>query len=616
MVFHTVEQHIFECRKNKQKDPTFFYSIGGIEEIGKNCYCVEHLDEIVIMDFGIKFGNKLTQPGVTGEIPNLDYLIENQKKIFGLLITHGHEDHIGGVPHLVNSLDIPVIYAPALAMELIKKKLEENKIERLPKLEVYDPDTIIFTKHFAFDVFPVNHSIPDSFGFAISTPNGVVVFSGDFRFDLKNKIDSKAFQRLISIGGRQVDLLLCESTAAAQPGFNESEATIIQELKNIISSSEGRIIITFFASNLGRIEEIVKLASSAGRKIIVFGRSIESSLKCSQAVGILNSNELKNVFIPSSEINTVPDKKILIICTGSQGEESSALNNISKGLHPIIQLKPSDDIIFSSNVIPGNKQAVNELVNRLYKSGCRLFLNSNECKIHASGHATKLEQQLFISLIAPSFLAPVHGEKKMLHDLKRNISELKIVPSENIFILKNGEKLKIFNRKVTKAEPEEHLQFKFPYYVMENKLTDHGRETLGARTKLATNGLLTVSMTVDLSTKKLFSISPVTTIGSLSFSLSAEILRDLGRMISKNTEELFNNSKGGLSKEDIISSNSKIITDFFNKKGHKIPQILILLEETNSNELWENSISANTYSKPAPAGTQSSEQQSNSSTTN
>ncbi|AGX89043.1 ribonuclease J [Mycoplasma parvum] len=597
MALHTIEQHIFECRRNKQKDPTYFFSIGGIEEIGKNCYCIEHLDEIVIMDFGIKFGNKLTQPGVTGEIPNLDYLIKNQKKITGLFITHGHEDHIGGVPHLISSLEIPTIYAPALAMELIKKKLEELKIERIPKMEIYDSDSIYFTKYFAFDFFSVNHSIPDSFGFSISTPNGFLVFSGDFRFDLKNKIESKSFQRLISIGGREVDLLLCESTSAAQPGFNESEATIISELKNIISSSEGRIIITFFASNLGRIEEIVKLANSADKKIVVFGRSIESSLKCSQTAGILNTNDLKNVFITPQEMNTIPDKKLLIICTGSQGEESSALNNISKGLHPLIQLKPSDNIIFSSNVIPGNKQAVNELVNRLYKSGCKLFLNSPECKIHASGHATKLEQQLLISLISPTYLAPVHGEKKMLHDLKRNISELKIVPSYNIFILRNGEKLKILNRVVSKAEEEEHLKFNFPYFVMENKLTDHGKETLNERTKLAMNGLLVVSITLDLETKTIFSISPVTTIGSLSFSLSSEIFKDLSRMISKNTEELLANSSVTLKKEDIISSNTSIITDFFNKKGHKVPKIIILLEEVKQNNLWENSINANSYIK-------------------
>nr|WP_146612331.1 ribonuclease J [Candidatus Mycoplasma haematolamae] len=591
---HTIEQHIFESRKTKQTEPTLFYSLGGIEEIGKNCYCLEHKDEIMLMDFGIKFGNRQTQPGITGEIPNLEHLLANQKKICGLFITHGHEDHIGGVPHLLNRINIPVIYGPSLALELIRKKLEETKPQYEPKMVVYDAESIFFTKYFSVDTFLVNHSIPDSYGFTISTPNGYVVFSGDFRYDLKNKIDSKAFQKLINIGARQVDLLLCESTAAAQPGFNESEVAIVHELKNIISSSKGRVIITFFASNLGRIEEIVKLAHSQGRKIAIFGRSIDSSLKCSQNVGLLNANELKNVFVTTQELEGLPDDKILIICTGSQGEEGSALNTISKNSHAVIQLKPTDDIIFSSNAIPGNKQSVNELVNRLYKSGCNIHLNSAECRIHASGHATKLEQQLFISLVNPKFLAPIHGEKKMLHDLKRNVSELNIVPKENIFILKNGARLALLNGKVTREEAQD-LAFSMPSYVMENKLTDSGKEILTERTKVAVNGLLAVSILLDFKSKTIFSVSPISTIGSFPFSLSAEMFRDLNKLILQKVDYLLKNVPIEQDEKSISKAVTDLITEFFSeRKKNKVPQIVVLVESKGHSAIWEDAITAST----------------------
>ncbi|PYC99584.1 ribonuclease J [Microbacterium esteraromaticum] len=586
MIFHTIEQHIFESRKQKCAHSTYFFGLGGIEEIGKNCYCIEHQDEILILDFGIKFGNKQTQPGVTGLVANLEYLIQEKSKIVGLFITHGHEDHIGGVVHLLNKIDIPLIYAPALATELIKKKIEEHKPIYEPKIITYNSESVFFTKYFGIDFFEVNHSIPDSFGFSISTPNGYIAFSGDFRFDLKNKINSKAFQRLINIGAREVDLLLCESTAAAQPGFNESELTIIQELKNIISSAKGRIIITFFASNLGRIEEIVKLANSRGRRIAIFGRSIESSLKCSQAAGLLNNYDLKNNLVSPQELDSIPDDQVLIICTGSQGEESSALSIISKGSHPHISLKPTDDIIFSSNAIPGNKQAINELINRLYKTGCNIHLNSSECRIHASGHATKLEQQLFISLISPKYLAPIHGEKKMLHDLKRNVRELNIVDKENIFILKNGSRLEILNREVRRV-PEKDLEFSRSFFVMENKLTDNGSEILDERTKLALQGLLLVSISLCLKTKVIHSISPIASMGSFSFSLTVDLFRELNKLIRQKVEYLLKNLTFELNKENISKSIVSLMEEFFatNRKGQKIPRSIVLVEDTEYSKL-------------------------------
>nr|WP_235062718.1 ribonuclease J [Mycoplasma ovis] len=308
---------------------------------------------------------------------------------------------------------------------------------------------------------------------------------------------------------------------------------------------------------------------------------------------MLNNFDLKSNLVSAQELDSVPDDQLIIICTGSQGEESSALSIISKGTHPHIQLKPTDDIIFSSNAIPGNKQAINELVNRLYKTGCNIHLNSNECRIHASGHATKLEQQLFISLISPKYLAPIHGEKKMLHDLKRNVEELKIVQKDNIFILQNGSRLELLNREVRRVT-EKDLKFSQHFYVIENKLTDKGREILEERTKLASQGLLIVSISLCLKTKTIHSVSPIATIGSFSFSTSVDLFKELNKLIRQKVEYLLKNLTFELTKENISKSINSLVEDFFgnNRKNQKIPKSIVLIEDIESSKLWEDAIAA------------------------
>jgi ribonuclease J len=311
--------------------PTYIFALGGIEEIGKNMYVIEHDDEIYIVDCGVKFADANELPGVNGIIPPFDYLVENQSKIKALIITHAHEDHIGGIPYLLKTLPIPKVYVTHLTGGIITKKLKEHRDLKPYKFEYFNDDTRIKSKYFEIEFYRVCHSIPDAFGVYIETPNGKIVSTGDFRFDFCAQGDESDIQKMAELGHRDIDVLLCESTNAENPGFSMSETFIIDNLKKIINKTKGRIILSTFASNLSRIEEIIAIAISAGRKICLCGRSMETNIQTSINVGFLNVSA--DMFIEQREISQYKDNEIFVLCTGSQGEEMAALNQMANGKH-------------------------------------------------------------------------------------------------------------------------------------------------------------------------------------------------------------------------------------------------------------------------------------------
>lgn len=496
-----------------QTIPTKCFALGGIEEVGKNSYCIEHDDEILVLDAGIKFVNKRHLPGLSGVIPSVSFLKENQHKIKALIISHGHEDHIGGIVHVLKQVSFPTIYCPIIASELIKRKLTDHQIPS-QNIVLYSDNSVFTTKHFLIDFYRVNHSIPDAFGVAVRSPNGLIVFSGDFRFDFTSKNDKFDLSKIGKISQRGVDLLMCESTNAEQPGFNDSEKGVINELHNIMSSVKGRIIITFFASNIGRIEEVFKIAINLNKKIVILGHSIDANVSASQHVGYLKFDD-KNL-ISSKDANSHPDHDILIICTGSQGEETSALSNISKNKHPHIKLKSSDTIIFSSNVIPGNTYAFESLINKLYKSGCSIYLNSPNLRIHSSGHAAKLEQQLFVSMVNPKYIIPIHGETRMLKGLSRNCAEIGFDTSK-IFVIKNGDVVHLLNKEayVSKEKVDASV-----VYIDGDEITHAGEAISQERAELANRGMVVTHLFIDSSKGEIHSISPLANTGSYFVSES------------------------------------------------------------------------------------------------
>lgn len=564
---------------NKCTVPTKCYALGGIEEIGKNTYCIEHEDEILVIDVGVKFVNKKHFPGLSGVIPSVSYLKKNQHKIKALLITHGHEDHIGGIVHVLKEINFPVIYSPIMASELLKRKISENSLPA-QNIVLYSPDSVFVTNNFVIDFYRVNHSIPDCFGICVTSPNGVVVFSGDFRFDFASKNDKFDLHKVSQISNRGVDLVLCESTNAEQSGFNESEKGIINELHNIISSAEGRIIITFFASNIGRIEEVFKIAINLKKKIVILGHAIDANVTASQSVGYLKFDE--KYLISAKDAATYPDNEILIICTGSQGEDTSALSSISKGKHPTIKLKSSDSIIFSSNVIPGNTYAVESLINRLHKSGCNIHLNSPNLRIHSSGHATKLEQQLFISMLRPKYIVPVHGENKMLKALSRNCVEIGHDPSK-IFIVKNGDVVHLLNGEVYVSDEKVDASV---VYIDGDETTKSGEAISSERSILGEKGIVVVHIFLDSKKGEVHAISPIANAGSF-FVADIQFSKKLHGMIQK---EIKSNIKPGYDLEELKNLLSKeIIKAVYSAKKHKT-NVEILITDVSSEELWTNPI--------------------------
>ena len=384
--------------------------LGGLGEIGKNMYCVMHGDEIVIIDAGICFpeGDLL---GIDYVIPDFSFLKENESKIKALLITHGHEDHIGGIPFLLQNVNIPAIYAPNQAKELIAIKLEDRNI-RYDNLYVYTEDTKLEFKNITVEFFRTTHSIPDSHGISVTTPNGTIVTTGDFKFDLTPIGPMADLHKMARIGEKGVDLLIIDSTNALNEGMSVSESKVDDALFEIFDQhAYNRIIIATFASNIYRLKHIVETCYKHNRKICVFGRSMENNIDISIRGGYIDH---KDIFISAEEANALKPNEVCILCTGSQGEPLAALSRIANGTHKQIHLRPDDIVVFSSSPIPGNALSISKTINKLYLRGVKVYTTSLFRDLHTSGHANQEELKLMIRLIKPKYLMPFHGEYRML----------------------------------------------------------------------------------------------------------------------------------------------------------------------------------------------------------
>ena len=345
---------------------TLVYALGGLGEVGKNMYCFEHDDEIIIIDAGVKFPDDELL-GVDYVIPDYTHLIKNKDKVKALIITHGHEDHIGGIPFLLLTCPIKKIYAPRFAKALIEKKLQERR--RLAATEVIEinEDSAIQTDHFRVGFFNTVHSIPDSLGVLINTPNGRVVETGDFKFDLTPVGQNSDYQKMAYIGAAGVTLLMSDSTNAEVDGFSISEKQVASAINDIMNKTTGRILISTFASNVNRLAQIIKAAKKNGRKVVVFGRSMENVVEIGLQMKTIDVPE--DTFISSELVNQYPPEKLCIICTGSQGEALAALSRIANGSHKYVKIIPGDTVVFSSSAIPGNAINISGIVNQLMRNG-------------------------------------------------------------------------------------------------------------------------------------------------------------------------------------------------------------------------------------------------------
>ncbi len=550
-------------KEQRYTHETKVFALGGLGEVGKNMYCIEHDSEIIIIDAGVKFAEE-GLPGIDYIIPDYSYLVKNQKKIKALLITHGHEDHIGGIPFLLQLVTIPFIYASPLASALIKRKLEEKRLTKASKIIEIDDSSRVETKFFNIGFFKTNHSIPESVGIIINTPNGRIVTTGDFKFDLTPVGEPADFQKMSFLGTTGVTLLMSDSTNAEVPTFSLSEKVVANSIQNEFRKTEGRIIVATFASNVDRVQQIVQAAVKFDRRILVFGRSMENVIQTSRKLGHIKCPD--RYFIKSDEAKKFPDNQLLILCTGSQGEPLAALSRIAAGTHKFIRIKPTDTIIFSSSPIPGNAASINRVVNKLFRLGARVLTHSPLNSLHTSGHASQEEQKLMLLLTSPKYFFPVHGEYRMLKihsELAHDVG----IPKENTFVLSNGDVI-ILKDGEARLGNRIHAD---DIYVDGNDITGLSTAVLRDRQILSEDGMVSILISMDSRAGKLLARPVIVSRGFVYMKDSYQLIKEAERLVQDALNKLL---AGKTTFGEIKNTIRDTLSPYFYRKTKRNPMII------------------------------------------
>ena len=467
-----------------------FVPLGGLEEIGRNMMFFEYKNEIVIIDAGLQFPEEHT-PGIDYIIPNTNYLEKNKEKIKGLIITHAHYDHIGAIPYIIDRIGSPTVYAAAIGKEIILKRQDDFPNVRKPNIEVVKHGTQVkLGKYFDVEFFNLDHTIPDTIGVVLKTPVGNAVHFVDFKFDYDEEGKAKNLNEYARIGNMGIHTLFIDSTNADEEGFSLSERIVEKNLEKLINEARGRVIIGTFGSLVTRLGEIIKIAPRLKRKVFVSGYSMKTNLQIAQNLGYIKPE--KGLMLPLEELHKYKDEKVLILCTGAQGEPNATLMRIANGEDRWIQAKAGDTFLFSSSIIPGNERAVQTLKDNLCRQGAKV-LQSKDIDIHSSGHAPKGEMQEVFRLVKPKFVVPVHGYYFKRAANKENAVEVGI-PEKNVFLMDNGQV-----GELTKESFRISDQTIDAYYVMVDGLGvgDVSEVVLRDRRILSDEGMMVVICTID-----------------------------------------------------------------------------------------------------------------------
>lgn len=546
------------------------FALGGVNEIGKNMYAIQYADEILIIDCGAKFPDE-SLLGIDLIIPDITYLQENKEKIKGLIVTHGHEDHIGGIPYILKQLNLP-IYATRLTLGLIEIKLKEHGLLSDTELNMIQSDTVLQFNEFGVTFFKTNHSIPDCLGIVFQTPEGAVVHTGDFKFDLtpvNNQYPD--IHKMAEIGSKGVLLLLSESTNAERPGSTPSERIVGEHIEEAFHKAKRKIIISTFASNVHRVQQIVDASLKTNRKLALLGRSMVNVVSVAMEKDYLRIPE--GMLIDAQEIHRLAPENVTVLCTGSQGEPLAALARLASSSYRDVEVYPEDTVIFAASPIPGNERNVSRIIDNFYHLGANVIYGSGSSTgMHVSGHAYQEELKLMLTLMKPKYFIPIHGEFRMLHHHSA-LAESVGVEKDNIFIIKNGDVVDIQNSVAIQSRkiPSGNI------YVDGMGIGDVGNIVLRDRKQLSEDGMLVIVITINKYEKKIISGPDTISRGFVYARDSESLIREVNKLAHSTVNDLLdaNTLQWNVMKQNI----KRAVGQFLFTKTKRKPMILPIIIE-------------------------------------